>query len=172
MLSLMQLLFYKQPTIAEEVSKILTGAIQQINMDEVFKENYTFFAFLHLDKIDPVWQRQVHELPELWPQLVDVIKRDELSTIFKMECQELNLPVDEYNLDIAFHKAQNEWAQELMVSTADYILKWNEDKVISTPVAAWCAGRIRVDIGQCVKYRDYIFDDYMSELSHIVFSFM
>ncbi len=164
MMSLMQLLFFKQPTIAEEVSKILTNTIQHIKMDEVFKNNYTFFAFLRLDNIEPRWQVQVRDLHKLWSKLVDVINRDDLSTIFIMECQELDLPVDEYDLDDAFHKAQNEWAQELMVSTADYILRWNEDKVISTQVASWHDGHICVDVTVCVKYRDWVFHDDLSDM--------
>lgn len=153
----MQLLFYKPKTVAEEVSNILTSAIQHTKMDEIFKNNYIFFAFLRLDRVEPMWQYQVRELHELWPKLVDVIDRDDISTIFTMECQEVGLPVEEYDLDSAFLKAQNEWAQELMVATANCILRWNENKVITTPVACWHNGRIFVDIIVCDRYRGFFF---------------
>ena len=109
MLSLMTLLFYKQQTVAEEVSQILSGAIQHINMDEEFKEHYIFSAFLHLDKIEPLWQIQVRDLHKLWPKLVDVIDQDEFASIFRVCCETEELPVEDYDLDSAFHKAQNEF---------------------------------------------------------------
>lgn len=158
MLSLTQLLYhlFHHTPIAVEAVKALTDAIHHIKMDELFKENYTFFAFLRLDDIEPVYQRQVHDLPELWSQLDNVIERDQFFVSFSMDCEQLNLPAEEYDMDAAFHKAQSEWAQELMVSTANYILKWNEDKHITTQVASWQNGQICVDTSVCNKYRDWL----------------
>ena len=45
-----------------------------------------------------------------------------LVIIFR-DCKELDLPLKQYDLDSAFQKAQTEWAEEIMVATADYILK-------------------------------------------------
>ena len=145
-------------------------------MDGVFKESYTFFAFLQLDMIEPVWQHQVRDLPELWYQLNDAIDRDRFFKCFSMKCQQRHLPVEEYDLDSAFHKAQNDWAQELMVATADYILKWYEDCTFSTPVASWRDGHICVDQSVCAKYREWFFvdyvSDYMSDLNWMPLTFL
>ncbi len=159
MLSLAQLLSHlfhqqQQLNIVEEARKALTNAIHHLKMDQVFKENYTFVAFLRLDILEPKYHLQVSNLPELWTKLNDVINRETFSQLFSLECQELNLSADEYDLNSAFLKAQNEWAVELMVTTAEYILKWNEDRVISTPVATWHHGQICVDQNICTKYRD------------------
>ena len=112
MLSLMQLLFgqFHQSTIVKEASKALTDAIYHIKMDQVFKENYVFYAFLRLDDVEPVYQRQVYNLSHLWHKLDDVIDRDEFAASFNMHCEHLNLPAVDYDMDIAFHKAQHEWA--------------------------------------------------------------
>ena len=158
MLSLMQLLYHQfyPSTIAKEAAKALTDALYHIKMDQVFKENYVFYAFLRLDDVEPVYQRQVHDLPQLWHQLDDVIDRDEFAASFRMHCEHLNLPAEDYDLDIAFFKAQHEWAGELMQATANYILTWNENRKITTPVASLQNGRICVDTSLCVKYRDWL----------------
>ena len=41
----------------------------------------------------------------------------------------------ELDLTSAFVKAQKEWAQEIMLQTAEFILKWNEDEIITSQVA-------------------------------------
>lgn len=94
MLSLMQLLhhFFQRPSIAKEVSKALIEAIEHVNMDQVFQDNYRTFAFARLDLIEPLYQRQVHNLPELWHKLNDVIDREEFLNSFASECTELDLP--------------------------------------------------------------------------------
>ena len=56
MLSLMYILY--QPC-SLDAKKALTEAIQHINMDKVFKENYKMFVFDRLPLIEPVYQRQV-----------------------------------------------------------------------------------------------------------------
>lgn len=168
MLSLTQLLYHifqPESTIAEEAVKALTDAIHHVKMDQVFKEKYTFFAFLRLDILEPKYHLQVYNLHELWPKLNDVIDRETFFRFFSQECQELNLSAEEYDLDSAFLKAQNEWAVELMVATADFILKWNENKVISTPVASWQHGHICVDQNVCTQYRDRLFDDYNRDMN-------
>ena len=60
MLSLMYIL-YQPCNIFEDATKALTEAIQHINMDKVFKENYKMFVFDRLPLIEPVYQRQVHD---------------------------------------------------------------------------------------------------------------
>ena len=70
LLSLIQLLhhLFQQPSIAKEDGKALTQALQHINMDQMFKDNYRTFAFAGLSFIEPMYQRQVHDLPEMWRQ--------------------------------------------------------------------------------------------------------
>ena len=54
----------------------------------------------------------------------------------------LELPFTEYNLDSV--QAQTEWAEDIMIATADFILKWYEED-ITTQVAFWHNGHIQVD---------------------------
>ena len=89
-------------------------------MDKVFKENYKMFVFDRLPLIEPVYQRQVHDLPQLWSKVE--VDREEFFLAFSSECRELDLPFAEYDLDSAFVKAQTEWAEGLMVATADQIV--------------------------------------------------
>ena len=159
MLSLMYIL-YQPCSIFEDAKKALTEAIQHINMDKVFKENYKMFVFDRLPLIEPVYQRQVHDLPQLWSKVDDLIDREEFFLAFASQCKEL--PFTEYDLDSAFEKAQTEWAEDIMIATADFILKWYEED-ITTQVAFWDNGHIQVDTHVCI-YRDWLMNNYLSEL--------
>ena len=64
MLSLMYILHHPC-SIFEDAKKALIEAIQHINMDKVFKDNYKMFLFDRIPLIEPVHQRQVHDLPQL-----------------------------------------------------------------------------------------------------------
>ena len=125
-------------------------------MDEVFKDTYKDYAFSLLPLIESVDQRQVHDMPLLWNKVDELIDRDEFFLSFAAECKEMDLPYTKYDLDSAFIKAQTEWAEDLMVATADYILKWFEHEVISTQVAFWDDGHICVDTTVCKRYRDWL----------------
>ena len=166
MLSLMQLLhhLFQQTSIAKEARKALTQALQHINMDQVFKDNYRTFAFAGLSFIEPKYQRRVYDLPQLWDKVDQWINRDDFFLSFSSECRELDLPFAEYDLDSAFVKPQTEWAEDLMVATADQIVKWFEDEDIPSQVAFWDNGHICVDTTLCVKYRDWSMMNYLSEL--------
>ena len=60
-------------------------------------------------------------------------------------------------------KAQTEWAEDIMVATADFILKWCEED-ITTQVALWDNGHIQVDTHVCKLYRDWLTNNYLSKL--------
>ena len=105
MLSLMYIL-YQPCTIFEYAKKALTEAMQHINMDKVFKDNYKMLVFDRLPLIEPVYQRQVHDLPQLWSK-VDLIDQEEFFLAFASQCEEL--PFTEYDPYSAFKKAQTEW---------------------------------------------------------------
>ena len=77
-------------------------------MDKVFKENYKMFVFDRLPLIEPVYQWQVHDLPQLWSKVDDLIDREEFCLAFAFQCNRLELPFTEYDLDSAFEKAQTE----------------------------------------------------------------
>ena len=85
-------------------------------------------------------------------------------SLFSRDCKELDLPFKQYDLDSAFEKAQTEWAGEIMVATADYLLKWNENEIITTQVAFWKNGQIHVNTNVCKVYRDWLMDNHLSEL--------
>ena len=44
----------------------------------------------------------------------------------------------------------------LCFQTADYILKWNEDEIITSQVAFWEDGQIALDTMKCKKYKDWL----------------
>ena len=68
----------RQPcNICEDAKKALTEAIEHINMDKVFKDNYKMFVFDRIHLIEPVYQRQSHDLPQLWSKVDDLIDREE-----------------------------------------------------------------------------------------------
>ena len=52
-----------------------------------------------------------------------------------------------------------------MIATADFILKWYEED-ITTQVAFWTMdnGHIQVDTHVCKLYRDWLMNNYLSEL--------
>ena len=154
----------KPHNIVTEAAKALTEALTIINMDQVFKDNYKIYAFSKLPKIEPVSGRQVHDLPELWNKVDNLIDREEFLLSFAWECQQLNLPFEEYDLEYAFIKAQTEWAAEIMTATADFILKWNEDEEITSQVACWKNGQIHVDTNMCKRYRNWLMDNYLCDL--------
>jgi len=135
-----------------------------MTMDEVFKHNYKIYAFARLPRVEPVTERQVHDLPQLWNKVDKEIDRKEFLSSFSSVCKQLDLPFKEYDLDSAFEKAQTEWAEEIMVATADQLLKWNEDEIIKTQVAFWKNGQIHVHTNVCKVYRDWLMVNYMSEL--------
>lgn len=167
MLSLLNILYqYLQPTtvMARNAATALIEAIQHIKMDEVFKTNYTIFAFSKLPNIEPEYQRQVHDLPQLWSQVDGLVDRDEFYLAFSSECQELDLPFPNYDLNSAFIKAQTEWAQELMTATADYIVKWEEDDEIKDQVAFWKNDRIEVDTNLAKKYGEWLKNNYVPQI--------
>lgn len=166
MLSLMHILhqLFQPSTMARSAATALIEAIQHIKMDDVFKFNYRVFAFSILPEIEPESYRQVHDLPQLWERVNDLINRDEFYLAFSSECQELDLPFPDYDLDSAFIKAQTEWAEEIMVATADYIVKWEEDEDISEQVAFWKNGRIQVDTNLCKHYGDWLKNNYVAQM--------
>ena len=97
----------------EDAKKALTEAIQHINMD---KENYKMFVFDRLPLIEPVYQREVHDLPQLWSKADDLIDRKDFFLAFASQCNRLELPFNEYDMDSAFEKAQTEWAEDMIAT--------------------------------------------------------
>ena len=179
----MQLLnhLFQKPSIAEEARIALTEAIesmtmdndtgsemldQDIKMESIFKQTYTTFAFSKLPLIEPDTNRQVHDLPQLWEKVDQLIDRDEFFLSFAVHCKELDLPFMELDLDSAFIKAQAEWAEDIMISTANFILKWNEDVMLYSQVAFWEDGHIIVDTTKCTTYRDWLINNYLCELTN------
>ena len=65
------------------------------------------FVFDRLPLIEPVYQRQVHDLPQLWSKVDDLIDREEFFPAFASQCNRLELPFPEYDLDSAFAKSAN-----------------------------------------------------------------
>lgn len=70
------------------------------------------------------WMDQVVNMPNLWESVGNRIDRTHFTKMFVGECKELGLPYQTYDMDDAFNKANGEWAEELIVATATYILKW------------------------------------------------
>ena len=128
----------------------------QENMENIFKVTYSTFVFSKIPSIEPNIHRQVHDLPQLWEKVDQLIDRDDFFRLFASHCKELDLPFMELNLTSAFVKAQMEWAQDIMLQTADYILKWNEDEIITSQVAFWKDGQIRVDTMKCRQYEEWL----------------
>ena len=93
----------------------------------------------------------------------DLIYREEFFLAFASQCNRLELPFTEYDLDSAFEKAQIEWAEDIMIATADFILKWYEE-IITIQAAFWENGHIQVDTHVCNLYRDWLVNNYLSEL--------
>ena len=99
MLSLMHVLF--QPSIVNEAAKALAEAIESINMDkttdknmemeDIFKQTYTTFAFSRLPLLEPNINRQVHDLPKLWEEVDQLIDRDDFHLAFASHCKQKNL---------------------------------------------------------------------------------
>ena len=167
MLSLMHILF--QPSIANEAAKALAEAIESINMDgttdkhmemeDIFKQTYTSFAFSRLPLLEPNNNRQVHDLPKLWEEVDQLIDRDDFHLAFASHCKQLDLPHEDFNLEYAFNEAQGKWAQDIMLQTADFILRWNEDDAIPEKVVFWNDGHIIVDTTVCKKYMEWLVFD-------------
>ena len=63
-------------TIVTDAAKALTEALHHMKMDEVFKHNYKIYAFARLPRVEPVSERQVHDLPQLWNKVDKEIDRD------------------------------------------------------------------------------------------------
>ena len=173
MLSLMHILF--QPSIANEAAKALAEAIESINMDgttdkhmemeDIFKQTYTSFAFSRLPLLEPNNNRQVHDLPKLWEEVDQLIDRDDFHLAFASHCKQLDLPHAEFDLTSAFIKAQIDWACDLMLQTANFILRWNEDVAILSQAAFWEDGNIIVDTTKCKKYKEWLINNYLCELT-------
>ena len=125
-------------------------------MENVFKHEYMSFAFSRLPLLEPDSNRQVYDLPELWKQLDSLLDHEDFHLMFAEHCDQLDLPHEQFDLENAFHKAQAEWAQHIMLQTADFILRWNEDNPITRPVVFWSNDYIFVDTSVCVKYRDWL----------------
>ena len=132
------------------------GTDQDIEMENIFKDTYSTFAFSKIPSIEPNIHRQVHDLPHLWERVDQLIDRDEFCFSFALHCKELDLPFMELNITSAFVKAQKEWAQDIMLQTADFILKWNEDEIITSQVAFWEDGHISVDTMKCTNYKEWL----------------
>ena len=93
------------------------------------------------------------KLHEYWPQLLQLIDREQLRTCFFDEIADINeiakhhpsveshLPLD-YNFEEAFEKVSNEWKTEL-ITVADKILKWFDDDAEKAVVTV-VNGRIQV----------------------------
>ena len=127
-----------------------TGTDQE-NIENIFKVTYSTFAFSKLPSIELNIHSQVHDLPQLWEKVDQLIDRDDFFRLFASHCKELDLPFTELNLTNAFVMAQREWAQDIMLQTAYYILRLNEDEIITSQVAFWEDGKISVDTLKCKK---------------------
>ena len=129
-------------------------------MDDIFKNDYKCYAFAFLPDVERSWMKQVVNMPELWDKVGQCIDRTQFTATIISECQELDLPYNTYNLDEAFNKAQNEWADELIIATATYILKWyvevDEDLYLPDEVVELTNGHILVkdNLGHMIK--DYL----------------
>ena len=134
-------------------------------MDTVFKDWYEVFASSSLCHLHPDWEMHVMKLHEYWPQLLQLIDREQLRTCFFDEIADINeiakrhpsveshLPLD-YNFEEAFEKVSNEWKTELMIAVADKILKWFDDaeKAVVTVVNG------RIQVSQCPLYSKFCRD--------------
>ena len=126
------------------------------NMENIFKVTYSIFVFSKIPSIEPNIHRQVHDLPQLWEKVDQLIDRGDFFRLLASHCKELDLPFMELNLTNAFVMAQREWAQDIMLQTADYILRWNEDEIITSQVGFKKDGTISVDTIKCKKYKDWL----------------
>ena len=106
-------------------------------MENIFKDTYSTFVFSKIPSIEPNIYRQVYDLPQQWEKADRLIDRDDFFLSFTVHCKELDLPFIGFYLTSAFLKAQKEWVQDIMLQTADFILKWNEDEIFKSPVAFW-----------------------------------
>ena len=123
-------------------------------MDKQFKFIYNVYAFSLLPQLvdsESEWQDQVLYMTELWEKVQPLINKEQFKNMFKRSCEELNLPHGTYDMDEAFHKANGEWAEELMLATADQILKWYDDNIPlkAEGVVKFKNGRIVVNTNIC-----------------------
>ena len=132
------------------------GSDHDIEMENIFKDIYSTFIFSIIPSIEPNVYHQVHHLPQLFEKVEKLIDRDDFFLSFTIHCKELDLPFMEFDLTSAFVKAQREWAQDIMIQTADLILKWYENEIITSQVAFWEDGQINVDSVKCKNYKDWL----------------
>lgn len=122
-------------------------------MDSVFKDNYKVFMFSLLPRVEPNWHLQVKNLSELWKAAGDLIERAQFYLAFTSDCFQLELPFEDYNIEEAFEKANNEWTEELMVLVADMILKWYDDAIPpKAEIVTLEKGQIQINSAICRRY--------------------
>ena len=67
---------------------IETCTDQHIEMENFFKTTYSTFVFSKIPSIDPNIHRQVHDLPQLWDKVDQLIDRDDFFRLFASHCKE------------------------------------------------------------------------------------
>ena len=128
-------------------------------MDQIFKDNYVSTAYARIDKIEPMWQRQIHDMHLLWKDVDKLMDYDGFTKWFVNDCKYKDLPYETYDIEGAFVKAQNEWAIELMLDLADTILCVLNDNAPQD--IFWHDGHICLDNTLCLSYRDWVVDHYL-----------
>ena len=98
-------------------------------MDDVFKENYITYIFSLLPELEVEWKNQIVNMHDLWMDTGRLLDKNEFLKSFSIECEELNLPAESYNINEAFHKANNEWSIELMLTVSDWTIKFYHDDI-------------------------------------------
>ena len=58
------------------------------------------------------------------------------------------------------------WACDLMLQTANFILRWNEDVAILSQAAFREDGNIIVDTTKCEKYKEWLINNYLCDLTN------
>ena len=111
-------------------------------MEALFKMNYVEEMLEMAEAYSTDWCEQIENVQARW---CHSLTGDRMRPAFLAHCDRLSLPGEKCDLDAAVKKVHTVWKEELLVATADMIVREHYNLPISVTVVRYQDGRVEVD---------------------------
>ena len=120
-------------------------------MEALFKMDYVEDLFEMAEAYSTDWWEQLDMIQARWSQN---LVGDGMRQAFLTHCYRLSLPGEKCDVDAAIKKAHTIWKEELLVATADMIVREHHNLPLSVTVVRWKDGQLDFNMDVIAEYQD------------------
>ena len=118
-------------------------------MEAIFKMDYVEEMLEMAETYSTDWWEQLGMIQARW---YHNLTGERMRQAFLTHCYRLSLPGEKCDLDAAVEKAHTIWKEELLVATADMIVREHYKLPLSVTVVRWKDGQLQVNEDVIVEH--------------------